>query len=415
MIKRRKISNLFQSCNTDTCLLLTAAALLPFDKIFGSIAIILALIWAFYRILREKKFPREPKAGFWAMSLQALVIAVGIFFSQDKQEAWTFSTHAVSLIAFPLIFTGLNINRKQMHIVLWAFIIAYSIRALWLLGSLAVSFLENGLHKNWYFQEIGDLGGFHPTYMGLYSVIVIILLLYLYRNSIRYAVLGTGIFHFILIFILASRMALMALAMVALVLSLHLVKRDKGYFKKLVPVWLLAIVFTVILFTQNRDLQFKFAQLKNTSWTYNKYDAGSIATRVAKWQSALHIALRHPWTGAGTGDLPKALKKEFYKLDCLQCKVKKYNNPHNQFLDAFARNGAPGLFALLFFVLYGFFRSRKDKNVYFLAFMWVVSFMFLSECLLNREKGVEVIAFFYAAFLYRYIIPLYATQEEKSD
>jgi O-antigen ligase len=401
-IKERIISCLKPE-NIDYCLLGLTAILLPYDKIYGNIAIVLTAAWALFRIISRKKYAFFLGLEFWSMLLPVLVLALGIFYSQDKAEAGAFTGRMMSLAVFPIIAGGLTLARKEVNNILWGFIIAYTLRAFWVMLKFLYLSGNEGFKMNWYFQEFSRYGAFHPTYMGLYSIMVLLLLFYLYTPQRTKLIVVTGGFHFIFLFLLASRMALIALLGMLLVMSIYYLRSHPGYRKYFLWTWGGLIVFIIILFSQNRDLRFKFSQLRNTSWNYNKYDASSIATRIAKWKSALEIARQNPLLGTGTGDLQADLLKEFYKLDCLQCKVKKYNNPHNQFLDMLARNGLLGIGSLLFFLLYATSKSIKTKNPYFQAFLLVIILMFISECLLNREKGVELIAFFQALFLYGYL------------
>ncbi len=397
----------------DFCLLWLVAVLLPYDKIYGNIAIALAAIWALYRIIDRKKYGFFTRKAFWSMALPVLVIVAGILFSSDIAEGWNFAGHVVSLVVFPLIVSGLELNREQVRKILWGFVLAYTFRAVWVSVKLGITAYQGSFHRHWYFQEFGNFGGFHPTYMGMYSVFAIILLLYLFRPGQKYGwFLVLGLFHVLFLFILASRMALIAFVVAMWIYSLYYWRRNRKDRKWLVAAWILMSGLSVFIMSKNRDFQFKFAQMKNISWKYNKYDASSIATRVAKWKSAIEIGKHSLWTGSGTGDLPADLLREFRKLDCRQCLVKKYNNPHNQFLDAFARNGLPGLIAILFFVGFGFFMAVKERNVFFRMYLWVLVLLLLSECMLNREKGVEAIAFLHALFLYGYIA---AGTGEKTD
>lgn len=381
-------------------LLIITVLLLPWDTVAGSIAIAVSVVFALYFVFKEKKFKEVFTLKYFAAIAVILTYILGVFYSSDTKYALSFVQTTIPLLFFPFLFIPIKFSQRNIVNIILTFVISYTIRALVVFFFLVREVLYHKLNKNWYFQKIGDLGGFHPTAMGAYSIVSIILLLYLLskkKNNWFYLLL---IFNVGFLFILASRMVIISFLIISVIYLIHIYIKFKSKRKTIWIVSLISIILISIIISNDHDLKYKFLQLKNiNNFKYNKYDASSVASRIAKWESAINIYKENNFIiGTGTGDIPKDLLIQFKKIDCLQCRVKKYNNPHNQYLDSLSRNGILGLTFLLLNLIYPIIIAIKSKNIYQLMFMVAFGLIFVSECLLNREKSVQLFGFFYSFF-----------------
>jgi len=402
--------------------LVLTTILLSWDLIYGNIAIGISTAFALFYIVKEKKYKQLISLKILSTAFLFFVYLFGVFYSTDTNYGFTFAGRTITLLLFPLIFIGITLSKKQVYTIVIAFISSYTLRSVYALFTIGVKMYTSGIDKTWYFQEINNLGGFQPAYMGLYSVISMILLLFLFAKKkaistiletkktdlysskysyIKILYVSVFIFHLFFLVILATRMAFIALLFIVFIYAVYILRKNKEKRVIIVTIGVLFILVTSLLLSQNNGFKFKLKQLKNINGLqYNKYDASGVSSRIAKWNTAITIGKEHLFFGVGTGDLPEQMMKQFYKLDCLSCKVQKYNNPHNQYLDSFARNGVLGLVALLFLLGYTAYVAVKSKNIYYIMFVTVFVVTLIPECLLNREKGVEVLTFFNAFYLY---------------
>lgn len=381
-------------------LLIITVLLLPWDTVAGSIAIAVSVVFALYFVLKEKKFKEVFTLKYFAAIAVILTYILGVFYSSDTKYALSFVQTTIPLLFFPLLFIPIKFSQRNIVNIILTFVISYTIRVLVVFFFLVREVLYHRLNKNWYFQKIGGLGGFHPTAMGAYSIVSIILLLYLIskkKNNWYYLLM---ILNIVFLFVLASRMVLISFLIISVIYLIHIYIKFKSKRKTIWIVSLISIILMSIIILNDHDLRYKFLQLKNiNNFKYNKYDASSVASRIAKWESAINIYKENNFIiGTGTGDIPKDLLIQFKKIDCLQCRVKKYNNPHNQYLDSLSRNGILGLTFLLLNLIYPIIIAIKRKNIYQLMFMVAFGLIFVSECLLNREKSVQLFGFFYSFF-----------------
>jgi len=375
--------------------------LLPWDTVAGSIAIIINIIFALYFIFKEKKYKEVFTLQYFAAISVIFTYILGVFYSSNTEYAFSFIQTTIPLLFFPLLFVNVKLSQKKIVKIILTFVISYTIRSLMVLVFLIKEVLFQGLNKNWYFQKIEELGGFHTTIMGTYSIVSVILLLYLIskkKNNWYYLLI---VFNMFFLFILASRMVIISFLMIFFIYLIFIYIKIKNRRKTILIVSVISIILMSVIISTNHDLRYKFMQLKNiNSFKYNKYDASSIASRIAKWESAINIYKENNFLiGTGTGDIPEDLLIQFKKIDCLQCRVKKYNNPHNQYLDSLSRNGILGVVFLLLNLIYPIIIALKTQNVYQLMFIITFVLIFVSECMLNREKGVQLFGFFYS-FIY---------------
>lgn len=386
-------------------LVLLTCFLLPFDKVFGSIAIGLTFLFSIFRIVREKRYNEILSVAFFSCVTLYLVYIVGMFYTTNVKYGFSFLSSKVSFLLFPIIFLGIKTSKREIIQIFIVFVFSYSCRCIYFLSSFLPKIIGDGFEKKWSFQEVYANGGFHPTYMSLYSIISIIILIYFIRNSLKKKIsLFLIFFHVCVIYLLASRIAIITLLVVVIIFSIFLALKRRKLRKQIIITGVISILILPLGVLINKDFKYKFLQLKSiNNFEYNKYDASSISTRIAKWQSAIEISKENILLGSGTGDLPDELIKQFKKIDCLQCKVKKYNNPHNQYLDSLSRNGVLGLLALIFLLGYPLVVAIKRKNIYMLLISVTFCIMLIPECILNVEKGVEIFCFFNSLFLFNLI------------
>lgn len=387
-------------------LLILTAFLLPWDKIYGSIAIGLTFTYALFYLFQEKKSGQLFSIAFLSCIILYLAYVLGLLNSENSEYAISFLGKKISLFLFPIIFAIIKISEIQKRNLIFVFIISYSLRGLYFLGHFIFKILNSGFQKKWSFQEIESSGGFHPTYMGLYSLVSIVFLMYFlnkkyYSKKLNYLLLALQV---VLIYVLAARIVFITLLLLILIYGIFQIVKYKKLRKKIIIIGIILVPLFISGVFLNQDFRYKFLQLKTLDgFKYNKYDAGSISSRIAKWTSAFEISKRHPFLGCGTGDLPEALMHEFKKIECLQCVVAKYNNPHNQYLDALARNGILGLLALLFMLGFPIYISIKFKNIYVLLLNITFCFIMMSECILNKEKGIELFCFINSYNLFYFV------------
>lgn len=245
----------------------------------------------------------------------------------------------------------------------------------------------------------------HPTYLSMFLTLSVLFAVERLQQSAdaRKGVLVTAelLFLALQLILLSARMALMAAAVVAL-LSL-LWNRHTAPSK---PVHrLLYLVFisgSVLLYTGASQFSNRFSQVAMQPQV-TAPSAGSAHNsttgRLEIWKESI-ILLESRWlAGTGTGDVKDELLAS-YARNNFQYGLERKLNSHNQFLQTWLTLGISGLLVLLGMFWMPCRRPfRKERRLFYLLVV-MACLNALTESILEVQKGVLCIAFFYSLFLH---------------
>lgn len=240
----------------------------------------------------------------------------------------------------------------------------------------------------WFFESL-DNYGFHPTYMAMYALIALVMLVEAKLFNTRLRIILAAFLTAFVVFS-SSRIALVALAILLIIKAVK--SRQKIY---TYAILLIAALF-VGLFSFSADFRYKMNQLRDfkgfTHYDNNNY--GSVSVRVAKIKSSVILWKEYPWFGAGTGDYRDELVQIYRSpdIECWPCARERYNS-HNQYLNTLVAHGIVGL--LLFLLLYYslFKRAFKNNNNILLGCLIILLIIGLTESIYEVNRGVIVLFF----------------------
>lgn len=128
-------------------------------------------------------------------------------------------------------------------------------------------------------------------------------------------------------------------------------------------------------------------------WHYSGWANGqSMVMRFVYAKTALRIIAEHPYSGAGTGDLPAAWK-QMYATTNTQLEEKWQLRAHNQYLSFGVAFGIGGIIYLIGVLGYLFAEAWKRRDLMFTIFLVIASVSFLGEDTLETQAGVTFFAF----------------------
>ncbi len=92
----------------------------------------------------------------------------------------------------------------------------------------------------------------------------------------------------------------------------------------------------------------RFADVRSEMTSYNsKTDArGAIRERLEMWHTAGHAFMEHPWAGVGIDRFGMYARQQVAEAHA-NAAIAKYEHPHNEYLEAAATGGVPGLLVIL--------------------------------------------------------------------
>lgn len=202
------------------------------------------------------------------------------------------------------------------------------------------------------------------------------------------------LFSIIAIVLAESRGPILALTCSIFIILIPLIKRHKFSYKLLIPVLLAIITSSYLLAPLLTD---RYQQTKNeiNLISNGKYKS-SIGIRLELWQVAIKNIKEKPITGTGR-DLKKQISTMYKNKEI--SKYAYYFSPshyHNQYLDAWAKNGIIFfilIIILLFYPVYYYLKNRNTTSFmsYNISIIYIVTS--LTDVPLHSSSGIIIYVF----------------------
>lgn len=368
----------------NSLLIVLAASLSLSDKMAPIIIMLLALFSVMLRV--KHKIYYKPQIISYLFFAIFFYYVVRLYDSHNLVQGFKFVEKNLVYFIIPIVVIPSQIN--NINNVYKGFVLSFSLVSVYTITMSLIHFLFFSPENTWYFQNIEDYG-FHPTYMGLYAIINIIILdrKKVFNKKINLLFIGINI---LFIVFTASRIAILALLVIFLFRVFYF--RNIKYIFTLILVTMISISFYFI----SNDFQYKIDQLSTFKGLdyYDNNDYGSVSVRVAKIMAANNVWKDNFWFGYGTGGLNDELNKQYRskEIECWPCSQRRYN-PHNQYLSILAGHGLFGFLLFLFLIGYISYHTIKYKNYMVLEFILAFLVFGLTESILERQKGVLLFVF----------------------
>jgi O-antigen ligase len=337
---------------------------------------------------------------------------ISVFFSENKQVAWFDLQVKLSLLLFP-VFVCLHQDFREYDYkkILISFVegcIAACTVALFL---ASVKYYFSFESDNFFYTSLSY--ALHPSYLAMYIVFSIAILLYLFDlNSfdIKVSFLGNKLirlfiylFFSVVVVMLSSKSGMLSIALLIAFALLYLMFVKRKIL--LSSVSILFIALSIILLPKIAPypysrLKAAFSAVENAENSKNENGEGT-GERMMIWKTSHTLIYEHPF-GVGVGDVKTVLMAE-YKNTGMLIAAKKHLNCHNQYLQTGLAIGIPGLLLFAGMLFFPIYTSLKKMEYLFTAFILLVSFNFLFESMFETQAGVIFYAFFYSLFAVRYL------------
>ncbi|MBI4329591.1 MAG: O-antigen ligase family protein [Chloroflexi bacterium] len=337
----------------------------PFEGFFWGPLVVTPTVlftWTFFLSFLVGRFVRRQHLGGTALSKYIFVwigvVAVASLFSQDVLV--TFRELSLDLLVAPLVFWVVVNSVRRREDILWA------VGALAVYGVLTVS-IYYYFFARWYGFGITIAGsqrvylagfGLHPALLGWTATLAIPLLVGLAfwgftRRPLLALLLGgvAALLGAVLLFLGERTFP------VALIGSMGLLVLLPGPFPRKQVVVALAIgVVALLIYTgvSDRAVFSRFG-----AWGGVEAFLEDQRLRLDFWQASWRIALEHPWTGVGMGEIGDSYL-DFTRLNAFEVGGFGMVQPHNEFLRHAAGAGFGALLALVLLlgrILWGAWRS----------------------------------------------------------
>lgn len=415
-LAKRNINSVFEKVFLTLAFLLAFS--MPFGIYFSKIVSFLWFVSWFLKILFDKfsiyVFIEKDKLFlFGGLFVFLLLHIVGLLFSENMQYAMKNLNIKLYLFLIPLVLvTTSEFTKQYIKSILNFYVLGNLISSLILIirafyksihfvdGQLVFQAVVNP--KNSFFEAVSDYGNYffyshfsnfiHPSYaalMVLFSIVILLLQNNIFQQKLNYIdkimskkwiAISAILFLTLVVFLLSSKANFIAL--ILLLVTVFLFSKIKYRYVFLVFFMLVSIAF---LSRNSRvTVYLKYIVQKEKS---TRIKSGT--QRFYLWKTGLKLVRENFLFGVGTGDV----NDEFSKLTKDE-KIKKLNNLHNDFLEAFVRLGILGFLTILFIFIFGFWLAFKNRNFVLFYFFLLTAVNFFFESMLDRVGGTMFFGFF---------------------
>lgn len=336
-----------------------------------------------------------------------LLYLIGLVYSSNWAEGMQRVETKLPLLVFPLILFSFPIKEKKDVItILKSYVVGCLLASFYCLGNGLVKYIETG--ENWMtYKKLGSFLGFHPTYFSMYLSLALFVVLFLVvkkikHHSFKYK-LGSSLISLwllMVILLLSSRMTILATIFILGVSFLIWMFLQKKLYQG-IGISLIAIVLlffgmkNIPSINQRTQAAIKSAVNKDTS-KVNR------APRINLWNAAFTVIKENPIIGTGTGDMQDELVK-IYQERKYERALKDNFNPHNQYLQTTATLGIIGGVLFLLYLMVPFWLAYQEKDYLYLLFLSLILMSFLTESILQTQRGTLFFGFFHTLLAMRLI------------
>lgn len=311
----------------------------------------------------------------------------------------------LSLIILPFTVLFINKATENKPVFNWLFFVYACVIACFAANLyILIDYLINQpsvIFHVYYRRHFEQLTNTHPTYMGIYIAFSICVLIFQFQKKIipkKYISLHIALGLSLLIFLLflSPKMPIVALLLIAFYVFLNLKLSVKKYFILLSFLAVIASGYFLIPSFQQRWLETSsFISKTENSSSFNE---NSLTARKIIFDIDMNMLESFWLKGTGPGNLQSYLDNYYYYFS-----IKTYTsigpfNTHNEYLNIWLSFGIIGF---VFFAALLFFHFRKAYlagNTLYIYFLVLICSCFLTENLLDRQRGVVFFAMLGAFF-----------------
>lgn len=411
--------------------LATLAAVIPFStKLASIVTILLALIWLIegkwkfkWQLIKQNRL-LQMFVGFYVLHI------VGLLYSENVSAGMFDLEKKLSLLLLPLIIGSSTLLRTDTtlkeRIHTW-FIVSCFATLIFCFGHAVyrylaeippVSSVYGGFEATQKFKSANEASGIweyityselllplksHPTYISIYLLLIISILLDKVSTSIEskkkliiLLYLFLIVYFTAAIFLLSSRVAIL---LYAVVLGIYFFKylRKQLSWRLLIAGGVACLLALGVIINYVPVVKHRFtSDIEGIGQSYQSNNPGTgMMMRMAFWKTALNVVEEHPLFGVGTGDGSHAMNLEYQNNG--MAALQGYN-PHNQYLQTSIMLGLPGIALLILLLIFQFVTAWRKDDVIYMTFIAIISISFLTESVLQANKGIVFFALFSSVY-----------------
>ncbi len=368
--------------------------------LFNFAMIVFIVMWVFSgRFLMLFKILRLKKIVLLFVSTY-LIYVVCLIYSENLKSGLFILEKKIPLLIFPLILATISLTTDQATKVFFSFIFSCFLATMvsyFYVFNLSTSI--NTSSNDWYRDILIDFMDLHPTYFGMYICFsIVFLLVYLSNDWNRLPLWKKYVLLFILLYFVAYLLFLSSRIPIVVLVVLIIGIGFKSWikFKKIAAMLIVISIAAGFFFsTRVQSLTGRFREIFVTQWAppvgiyYN-----STNLRIGIYFCSIPILIDNWFLGLGTGDVQGCLNKCYKDKGFSDVMHKDQLNSHNEYINVWLNTGLIGIILFLLSLLVPFRLTFLKANLFYMAFIILMMISFLTENVLERQKGIVFYSFF---------------------
>jgi len=319
--------------------------------------------------------------------------------------------YKLSLFVLPVVFLSIRIERERLIGLLKAYTTSIAICSIFLLVNSLYSYkLNEGLL---FYENFTAIIQLHAVFFSYYIFLALLIVFYLFKNlklkKLEKYFFGFSVMAFVISLVfLASKNVIIAIFLFSVCYLILRLSNQKLNLKEALSMLLVAIALVSLSYSlpvvqqrinevgslegiSNIQKIKKGEKLQNEDRT--KFNGTSL--RLSLWYLGVSEVFRQDniLLGLSSGDFRNDMNAVYDKVG-LYPWFRNYNM-HNQFVQIFVELGLIGLIVYLSIYLIAIQISFKSKNYLLLAFLIGLILFQLTESILERNKGIVFVVFFF--------------------
>lgn len=360
---------------------------LPFKFIINSISIGLLFLFSLLYFLKNRGTLVFKNNILINLITSVFILSVlSLSWSIDFEKTLFSLSNFLSFLLLPLSFYFLGNLELKKHKILNIFSWHILIVACYCLFFGFINYY-NGSKKAFYYHDLSsNISGMNSIYLSIFTAFSILIVSFKEKqNKIDFLKL---IILVVFLVLLSSKTVIIVTSLIVLCFVFF---SKKKYLSKKNLLFLILIFFLVSKNVLERiNIEFNKTSInevltkKEFNWDYI-WSGTSVRVLQARIFSDIMFN-RRVFYGYGLNASEELIKDEHLKYKLYSEMVGL--NFHNQYLQITADLGLLGLLLLTLILLKSGYNAMKDKDILFLSFIILVSFVFLTESFLWRQRGM---------------------------
>lgn len=378
---------------------------LPVKENLNSISMILLSAFSFLLILFKQKLDVQRLKKFIPLFILFGILLISVTYSEDTKQALKTANRWIPFLLLPLIFSIINISKKQYFRLMKIFIFWMTVLCLYSHTMVLIKLYNNNdvlyniFNSHYSYLSLSeDTIDLHSTYYAYFIIIAVVFLINFLFTEKRWKIrllsfVLIGYFTFF-VFHLSARLPIAVLFLFYNIALIYYFSKQKKIWKGVLFLVLLYFISSMVIYNV-RITRYRFQHLLGFTYSDGTHHEDG-KDKILQWKAGI-AANKNTIFGNGAGDANQSIFDSYIERGLPKYAEKEYN-AHNQFIQTYVGMGLAGAIALLFIFFYYFRDFYRNGNFVAFILIFFTFILFQTESYLERHAGIVMFVFLICFF-----------------